>query len=66
MEREIPMDRGERAIGEVPMETGEGVTGGGDPREHMLAHFHTQLIAAKTQVEDLEAEVAVRDVQLFA
>lgn len=48
------------------MEIGEGATGGGDPREHMLAHLHTQLTATETWVEDLEVEVAVRDVQLFA
>ncbi|XP_059069364.1 peptidyl-prolyl cis-trans isomerase CYP40-like [Cryptomeria japonica] len=54
------MDRGEGATEEVPMETGEGATGGGDPREHMIAHFHTQLTAAETRVEDLKAEVAER------
>lgn len=62
MEREIPMDREEGATGEVPMETGEGATRGGDPWEHMLAHLHTRLTAAETRVEDLEVEVAARDV----
>lgn len=62
MEREIPMDRGERATreggtGEATMDTGEGATG--DLRDHMIAHL-------QTRVEDLEAEAAARDVQLFA
>lgn len=69
MEREILMDRGEGATreghtGEAAMETGEGL--GGDVWEQLIVHLQSRLEASETRVEDLEAELAARDVHLFA
>lgn len=49
-----PMDIGEGATGEAPMDIGEGATGG-DLRDHMILFVQMRL-------EDMEAEVAARDV----
>lgn len=57
------------------MEMGEGATGGGedamgmgggDLRENMLVYLQTRLTATQVELEEMEAEVAARDVQLFA
>lgn len=68
--------------GEAPIDMGEGATGGregatcagedpmgmggGDVQEHMLVYMQTQLTVAEAHVEEMEVEVAARDVQWFA
>lgn len=52
------MDIGEGATGEALIDMGEGATGG-DLQDHMI-------LILQTWLEDMEVEVAARDVQLFA
>lgn len=62
------MGQGTVGGGEEPMEMGQGAIGGGegDLRDVVILWLQTRLTVAEVQLEDKDAEIVARDVQLFA